>query len=177
MEVTLRSTELLRADHQRVLEKLDILERVIDRLGEPGAVVADLKELGAFFRAGIWTLVWKEEDALFPKIKQFVTRESSPIKQMLLEHAELRRANERFQTGVDAYSGDPGNSDAVVLIREGGGHIIELLRNHFRKEDDVLLTVADAHLDESQDRQILTAFETIQADLDWCFENLEAFSP
>jgi hemerythrin-like domain-containing protein len=173
MEVTLRSTELLRADHQSVLEKLDVLECVIDGLGEPEAVVADLKELGAFFRTGIWTLIWKEEDALFPEIKQFVSRENSPIKQMLLEHAELRRANERFQRGVNAYLGDPGNREAVALIRESGGHIIELLRNHFRKEDDVLLTIADTRLNESRDRQILTVFETIEADLGWCFANLE----
>jgi hemerythrin-like domain-containing protein len=78
---------------------------------------------------------------------------------------------------VGTYLADPGNQDARDQIQESGAHIVQLLRNHFREEDDRLFSLADAHLSVAQERRILTKFERIEADLAWCFENLEAFQP
>ncbi len=177
MEMTLRSTELLRADHQDVLIKLDALQRAIDARDGLEAMTPVIKELGTFFRTEIWTLVWKEEDALFPEIRPFVPREEDSIAQMRLEHAELRGANERFQSAVDAHLANPGDREAMTALRESSARIVTLLRNHIPAEDKALLAVADAHLGESQDQQILDAFKTIEADLAWGFENLQEFYP
>ena len=75
MEATLHPTELLRADHQHVLSKLNDLAGVIEALDEPDAVASDLKELGSFFKTEVWGHVWKEEDALVPEIKRFPPRD------------------------------------------------------------------------------------------------------
>ena len=162
MEVTSRSTDLLKADHQDVLKKLDDLERVIGGLNEPDAIRSDLKELGAFFRTEIWTHFTKEEDALFPEMKKFLPG-GGPIGQMLIEHEHLREANERFQSGVDGYLRDPNDGQATALIRDNGGHIVALLRDHIYKEDNILFMMANMHLTDAQNRRILDLFEEIEA--------------
>jgi hemerythrin-like domain-containing protein len=160
-----------------VLSKLQRLERAIDGLDEPDAVLSDLEELGTFFRTWMWALVWKEEDALFLEMVPCSAWQGGAIGEMRSQHAHLRVANERFQKGVGTYLADPGNQDARDQIQESGAHIVQLLRNHFREEDDRLFSLADAHLSVAQERRILTKFERIEADLAWCFENLEAFQP
>jgi hemerythrin-like domain-containing protein len=177
MEATLHSTELLRAEHQDVLIKLDALQRAVDARDEPEAVLPVIKELGAFFRTEIWNLVWKEEDALFPEIRPFIPRAENAIAQMCREHTELRRANERFQSAISAHLAGSGNGETMAAVRESGGRIVALLRHHIPAEDRALLAVADAHLDKSQDQRILDTFKTIEADLAWAFENLQEFYP
>lgn len=164
MEVNSRPTDLLRADHQDVLKKLDHLARVINGLDEPDAVTSGLKELGAFFKTEIWTHFAKEEDALFPEMEQFIPREAGPIGQMLIEHEDLRETNERFQRGVDGYLRDPSDGEAAALIRENGGRIVVVLRDHIYKEDNILFMMADMHLSEVQNRRILDLFKRIEAE-------------
>jgi len=109
MEVTLHPTDLLRADHQNVLKKLRDLEPVLDDLDQPDAVMSTLRELGAFFRRDIWAHCWKEEDVLFSEIIQHSPQKEGLLGQMLADHGELRRANERLQRGVDSYVRNPSN--------------------------------------------------------------------
>ena len=163
MGVTSPPTDLLRVDHQDVLKKLDDLERVINSLDEPNAVLSDLKKLGAFFKTEIWTHFSKEEEALFPEIEQFVPREEGPTGQMFVEHEDLRETNGRFQKGVNRYLKDPGDEQAAALIRENGGHIVGLLREHIYKEDNILFMMADMHLDEAQKQRVLDLFGKIEA--------------
>jgi iron-sulfur cluster repair protein YtfE (RIC family) len=177
MKESLRSTQLLRADQQDVLLKLDALQRAIGAHSGPAEMIPVVEELGAFFRTEIWALVWKEEDALFPAVRPFVPREQDAIAQMCLEHAELRKANDRFQSAISALRAGTGNGESVAAVRESGARMIALLRDHIPAEDEALLAVADAHLDQAQDQRMLDTFGAIEADLAWAFENLQEFYP
>ena len=177
MEVTVHPTDLLRADHQNVLKKLNDLEQVLEALDQPDAVVSTLRELAAFFQRDIWAHCWKEEDVLFSEIKRQNSQKESLLGQMLADHGELRKANERLQRGVDSYLRNPSNGTVASQIREDGRHIIALLRGHFAKEDRLLFPAADVRLSQVQERQILDQFRTIERDMIWCLENLEAFHP
>jgi len=136
-----------------------------------------IHDIGAFFQTWMWAIVWKEEDALFPAIRPFIPREASPVAQMRLEHAELRKINEQFQSAIATHRADPGDREAMAAVRESGTRMVTFLRNHIPAEDEAVLTMADAHLGESQDQRILDAFKTIDADLAWGFENLQEFYP
>ena len=177
METSVHPTDLLRADHRNVLDKLSNLEYIIDILDQPDTAVSRLRDLGAFFKTGLWAHIWKEEDAFFPAIKQPALRKKDPIGQMLIEHKDLRKADERFQRDVAGYLRDPGNDGAVALIQKSGTRIVKLLRDHFHKEDSALFGIADMYLNRAQERQILNLFGTIEADIAWGFENLEEFYP
>ena len=177
MEVTLHPIDLLRAEHENVLEKLSDLERVIDILDQPDVAMSDLRELGALFKTGIWAHLRKEEDVLFPEIKRYAPRKEGSIGQMLVEHNDFRTANDRFQRGVRRYLEDPSDGEAFTLIRESGWDIVDLLRGHFGEEDHLLYPMADAYLGNGQEGRILNLFETVEAHMAWCFENLEEFCP
>lgn len=177
METTLRSTELLRADHQGVMIKLDALQRVVNARNGSQALTPVIQDLGTFFRTGIWALVWKEEDVLFPAVRPFLPRKQDAIARMRHDHAALRGANDRFQSAVDTYLTSPSDPKATAAIRESGARIVTLLSAHIPAEDQALLSVADKHLSASQDQRMIEAFKTIDADLAWGFENLEEFYP
>jgi hemerythrin-like domain-containing protein len=177
MEATAHPTELLRADHRELLVKLSDLERVIDALNEPERVMPDLRRLSSFLKTELWTHVWKEEDALFPEIVRLSLWDGRPVEQMVTEHQDLRSANERFQRGVDLYLGDPSDREAVALIRKNGRRIIDLLKRHFHREESALFALADTHPDSARDGRILDLFEAIEADMAWCFGQLEEFYP
>ncbi len=176
MEATMHLTDLLKADYENVLNKLNDIERVIEVLAEPKTVLADLETLGNFFRRNIWALIWKEEDVLFPEIVRSAPRESGPIGRMFVGHKNLRGLNERFQSGVDGYLKEPGNKSAIALLRESGRQIVALLKDHIKEESSILQRAA-AGLDKARQRHILETFETIDADLAWCFEQLDEFYP
>jgi iron-sulfur cluster repair protein YtfE (RIC family) len=176
MEATTYPTDVLRADQREVLDKLDEMERVSEALGEPVTVLDELQALGSFFRRDIWALVWKEEDALFPELGHSAARKDGPVGQMLADHKRLRGANERFQSGVDGYLQAPGNETAIARLRESGQEFASLLREHIERESRIL-EAATVRLDEAQNERILELFGRIDADLAWCFEELDEFYP
>jgi hemerythrin-like domain-containing protein len=177
MEQMLHSTELLRADHRDVLVRLDAWQRAVDARSGVEDVKPLLEEMADFFRTGMWSLVWKEEDALYPAVKPFLPRQGDALARMRRDHAELRRANERFQRAARAYLSGMGNGGTIDAVRESGARIVALLRDHIPAEDEALFTVADAHIGEAEDRRIVNTLETIEADLAWGFENLQEFYP
>jgi iron-sulfur cluster repair protein YtfE (RIC family) len=176
MEATTYPTNVIRAGHRRVLSKLDEMERISQALGEPVTVLGELQALRSFFRRDIWALVWKEEDALFPELGRSAARDDGPIGQMRADHKRLRGANERFQSGVSGYLQAPGNAITIARLRESGQEIASLLRDHIARESRIL-EAATVRLDEAQNQRILELFERIDADLAWCFEQLDEFHP
>ncbi len=176
METTMNLTDLLKTDYRNVLTKLDDMERVIGILTEPKTVLADLERLGDFFRQDIWYLIWKEEDVLFPEIIRADPQKSGPTKHVFVDYKNLRELNERFQNGVNGYLKEPGNENDIALLCASGHQIVALLQDHIKEQGSVLQRAA-IHLDQAQNRKIIKMFETIDADLDWCFEQLQDFCP
>ncbi|MBM3241820.1 hypothetical protein FJZ31_36580 [Candidatus Poribacteria bacterium] len=161
-QVVQRSTKPLSNDHKMVLKKLDDFEKVISKLDKPDAIMPTLKELGIFFKGEIWIHFAKEEDVLFPEMEKFMPVEGGPIGVMLLEHEELRKVNDEFQKGLEAYVKNPNDTKAVALIKQNGMNIIQILRQHINKEDNILFMMAEMHLDNAQTRNILKAYEEVE---------------
>lgn len=161
-KVVQRSTKPLSDDHKMVLKKLDDFEEVVSNLDKPNTIMPTLKELGTFFKGEIWIHFAKEEDALFPEMEKFMPIEGGPIGVMLLEHQELRRTNDEFQKGLEVYVKNPGDAKAAVLIKENGINIIQILRQHIDKEDNILFMMAEMHLDNTQTQNILKAYEEVE---------------
>jgi len=145
-----------------VLKKLDDFEEVINNLDKPDTIMPTLKELGTFFKGEIWIHFAKEEDALFVEMAKFMPIEGGPIGVMLLEHEELRKANDEFQKGLEVYVRNPDDAKAAALIRQNGMNIIQMLRPHIDKEDNILYMMAEMHLDDTQTKNILKVYEEIE---------------
>ena len=157
-----KPTDILKEEHQNVLQKLDALEEVISHLDKKEEISAKLKELASFFKTDFWIHFAKEEEALFPEIEKFIPREGGPTGMMLIEHEDLRNTNAEFQPAVDVYLRDSDNSEAKGMIQGYGTHFIGVLRDHIDKENNILFMMADMHLDQTQIDKVIKLFHEIE---------------
>lgn len=158
-----KPTDILREEHENVLQKLDDFERIISHLDEKAAISEELRELASFFNTDFWMHFAKEEEALFPVIESFIPRQGGPTGVMLNEHQDLRATNDRIQEAVDKYLKAPEFLEAKANIKEHVSHFIGLLREHIHKEDQILFRMADMHVDGTQGEKIIQLFDEIEA--------------
>ncbi len=157
-----RPTEILKEEHQNVLQKLDVLEEVISHLDKKETILAKLEELASFFKTDFWTHFTKEEEALFPEIEKFIPRESGPVGVMLMEHEDLRNTNTELQQVIDVYLRDSDDLKVRRMIQEYGTHFIGVLRDHIDKENNILFMMVDMHLDQTQIDKVIKLFYEIE---------------
>ncbi|MDP3879908.1 MAG: hemerythrin domain-containing protein [Dehalococcoidales bacterium] len=153
-----KPTELLKEEHQAVLEKLAALESAIGNLEQRESISASLRELASFFEVDFWVHFDKEEKALFPEFDNFMPRGSGPLAVMLDEHEVLRDTNEAMQQAIGSYLGDEDSAEVRQAIRQYGSHFIEFLRGHIFKEDSILFSMADMHLNPAQNDRVVNLF-------------------
>lgn len=123
-----KPTQMLKEEHENVLQKLDSLEEVISHLDKKDEVLNKLKELAFFFKTDFWVHFAKEEEALFPEIEKFIPREGGPTGMMLIEHEELRNTNTEIQKATGVYLRDADDLETKGIIQRYGTHFIGLLR-------------------------------------------------
>ncbi len=136
-------TNILRKEHDVVLDLLDNLEKSIDKkdIKLSGKTIITLEK--EFEKHSLN----KEEKILFPEIEKFIPRDGGPTGVMILEHEDLVESINEFKK----------NKQASI-----GYHIISLLRDHINKENTMLFMMADMHLDEKQNKSILEKFDKIK---------------
>jgi nitroreductase/hemerythrin-like domain-containing protein len=156
-------TQLLKDEHQEVLQKLVAMEKVIGRLDKTDKTLTELKDLTAYFKTDFWVHFTKEEEALFPEIETFLPRNAGPLGVMLMEHEELRKTNDRIQKAAADYLGDSGDEATKRELREQGAHFIGVLRDHIGKEDNILFGIADMHFDQQQIDKVIRLFHQIDS--------------
>ena len=139
--------------------------------------MGDLLSLSAFLDGRAWAHFWKEEDVLLPQLLEVLPEARCRIRSVLGGHNELRRANDRFQTSVASRSANGYAAEAIAAIRESGGGVIALLREHLPVEEEMLFAEAEARLSKARGTRLLDAFKVIDEDIAWSCEQLEGYSP
>lgn len=159
--------EVLMSDHQTVLGKLDRLEQIFLRLERettsPGDEdMAFFQELTTIFDTELVVHFDREEKVLFPVMEKYVSRDMGPVGVMLEEHVTIFKIIDRFVKGVNVL-GRPGKSEesTVEELIFDGRSIIELLRGHIDKEDNVLLPAAESHLSNEDWVRVQEGMEAI----------------
>lgn len=142
-------TDILREEHEMVLQILNSLEQNLpamnmELLSENIAVLN--KEFDKHS-------LQKEETALFPEIEKFIPREGGPTGMMIVEHQELVDFIGKFKQALAANDSDS--------LNECGRHIIDVLRQHIDKENNILFNMADMHFSDEQKDVILKKFKQI----------------
>lgn len=157
-----KPTEILKREHQNVLLKLDSLEKVVSNLDKKEKIASELKELASFFKTDFWVHFAKEENALFPELERFIPREGGPTGVMLIEHEDLRSTNSKFQPAVEEYLKDSDSLEIKRRLQGYSDHFIGVLIEHIHKEDNILFTMADMHLDQDQRDKVVRLFQEIE---------------
>lgn len=159
----MKPTDQLKEEHQAIKLMLKILEAISLKLEKGKKVDSDhLDKILDFIRLFADRCHHaKEEDSLFIAMeKAGIPKEAGPIGMMLEEHQLGRDYVKAMGQAVAEYKkGEKGASEDIVENSRG---YISLLDQHIDKEDNILYFMADAHLSERVQKELLGQFEKIE---------------
>ncbi len=156
-------TEILKEEHKEIRRMLKILGKAAEKLKKGEEVERDvLEKILEFIRVFADECHHgKEEDLLFPAMEiAGIPKESGPIGVMLFEHNVGREAVRGMREGIEEFFN--GNENARKKITENAERYIELLESHIFKEDNILYPMADMHLSDEQQNELLEKFEEVE---------------
>ena len=135
------TVETLTRQHREVLGRLDALEGELN-----GGRDADLGAFAGYLQADVVQHFALEEDALFPVLARHLSPTQGPLAVMNAEHADFRDLLGRLAEAI-------ATADAAQQ-RQCAHDLIDLLRAHIAKEDQVLFPMAMRLLSPAEQSEV-----------------------
>lgn len=151
-----KAVELFSSDHQTVLGKLEKMDTIFFQLEDDPTSLGEtdsafLREMVSIFDTELVVHFQREEKILFPVMERYVPREMGPIAIMLEEHVRIFEAIDKFRKDVNGLTSSGGPSEeAISDMLYNARSLIETLRSHIDKEENVLLPMAESHLTQPE---------------------------
>lgn len=159
----MKATQQLKEEHSAVLLMLQVLEKLVDRLGNGDQTAAkDLPAIIDFLKGFVDRCHHgKEEEWLFPALEAAgIPRQGGPIGVMLQEHEAGRSFIQDMVKTLDRLEAGEGQT----ALREAAYSYIQLLINHIRKENEVLFNMADQRLTAAEQNDLYEKFEQLEVE-------------
>jgi len=159
------ATQVLREEHDVILEMLDALDAIAHRV-ETGnevslQVLTDLHEFFVLFADRLHHE--KEEDLLFPFLeRKGVPRAGGPLGRMLKEHEEGRAFVKTMATNAQGCA-DREESARKSWLTAARGYA-NLLRNHIWKENEVLFQIAERLISPDEQTMLAKEFAKVEGE-------------
>ena len=160
----MKCTNLLMQEHKTILRGLNVLDHMA-ALVEQGQPVEtkDVETILSFLRAFADDHHQaQEESALFPELRRTSAVNEPAVRQMLLEHDRERSLVEGLEDSLRTKKGTEFVQFAIRLT--------ELIRDHIRKEDNILFDIVDRSLSAEQDEQVTKELHLFKTSVDWLAE-------
>ena len=133
--------ERMREDHRRVLAEADALEAAMARTGGsdgPDSAEA-LDRVTALLDRQFGTHMAAEDDVLYPALMEALPETRPSIEPLRADHGVLRMMLADLVETMKEEPGEARHEQLVVQIRD----LVDLLRIHIRKEEAVVIGVAE----------------------------------
>ena len=159
----MRPTEILMNEHRVIERMLEVIERVSKRLERGESVNSDhLEKIVEFIKTfADGCHHGKEEGVLFPALVEAgVPKEGGPIAVMLFEHEQGRRFVREMSEAIEEIK--KGKEGAELSFVQSARGYCGLLRDHISKEDNILFQIANFHLSEEKEKEVLKDFEKVE---------------
>ena len=158
----MNATEQLRKDHEAVIQMLHILDVVKEKLSKGEDVPSgDMESMLDFLRTFVDKCHHgKEENLLFPKLVEIgIPNEGGPVGVMLADHVQGRGYIKGFAEGIVLYkSGDPAGRQQIIANISAYSALLEA---HIHKENNVLFRMAEMHLEDPEQQELLQQFNVL----------------
>jgi len=153
-------TELLRSEHEVILQVAGALEALLDA-GTGSLELDSIGECITFIRLFADACHHnKEEDLLFPELEaRGMPREGGPIAVMLDEHEQGRALVRKMVASLPA--AQDGDAAALQGLESAGRGFIDLIRNHIFKENNILFPMADRAVDDEGCRKLCAGYDEV----------------
>lgn len=153
-------TELLMRDHETTEKVFEAGERLLEAPNPDPQLVQKLLDYFVGYVEACHNR--KEEDHLFPLIeRRGVPRHGGPLAVMLMEHEQSKHVLGQLKTAATDYVA--GNSDALDPLRAVYAQYIDLLKNHFWKENDILYPLAQRVMAIADGEAVVAGIEATEA--------------
>ncbi len=141
-------TEVLRLEHRTVLDHLNRIEAALAE-GSNETLRAEL----TFLESGLVPHRRKEEEFLFPELDRRFGSECPPVRCMIEDHAEEKAHVRGLREALDASDRDGIRRSVLALLNH--------LRNHIWKEENVLFPMAEEVLEGPAQERVLAGFREV----------------
>lgn len=145
-----RPFERLRADHRRVLDETAAIEAAVSGLGPAARLTpsaeAGLRALLALLEHQFATHMRAEDERVFPALVAALPEARDSVRPLVAEHRELRSMLAALTDLLAALPGASRDEQVAVQVRD----LADLLRIHIRKEEAVVLGVAERVLSPAE---------------------------
>ncbi len=153
--------DILKEEHKHILKNIDELEEILNKTREArdfNRIKSELKKLEhvAHIFMEAESHHKREEDALFPELEKKGVE--GPPSVMRMEHEELRKRKKEIAKLVEK------SKDLKIFssaLEENGSFIIQVLREHIDKENNILYEIAKQCLSQSEWKEIAKKFNKI----------------
>lgn len=159
----MKPTDQLKDEHKGIKLMLQILGKICEQLEARIEINADhLEKIIDFFKVFVDQCHHgKEENLLFPAMEDAgIPREGGPIEVLLLEHEQGRKYVRIMNEALGNYWEDASDTSSSLVVNSRS--YIDLLTKHIEKEDTVLFPLADSHLLQKKQKELLQGFEKIE---------------
>lgn len=166
--MSLKSVEILIAEHREADKVFDELETVIDEcfmtpdIGESAR--QSLARISEFLDKDLAAHIKKEDEGLFPSMARFLPKDSGPIAVMMEDHQDIADFGQRVKEGAESMT-RKSSAEAAARIRDSGMSLIRIFRLHMMKEERILFPIAENLLSSEDDLAVLHKFEEITPQL------------
>jgi len=150
----IRPTEILKKEHEIIKQMLSTINKITNKIEKKESVDEnDLKSIVEFIREFADKCHHaKEEDKLFPAMEEYgIPREGGPIGVMIEEHELGRSYVKNMSIGLE-------KKDLSKFI-ENAKNYAQLLDQHIDKENNILYMMADMHIPQAKQNELLREFE------------------
>ena len=157
--------EILKHEHDVILMVLDAAQREAQTIESTGKVDAErVRKFLDFLRNFADRCHHaKEENHLFRRmVQRGFSTEAGPIAVMLAEHDQGRAHLRAVEAAMPAASG--GEASAIAEVSDHLRDYVDLLRQHIDKENNVLYVMAEQILTASDQTELSSAFEKVEAE-------------
>jgi hemerythrin-like domain-containing protein len=158
--------ERLRREHPPLLKQMEELadsaRGVADDAGSGGwkEALRSLEEKVRSFTAELDLHSRREEDVLFPMMAKYIGRETGPIAVMEYEHEQAKARLSEFLSEVEKFDESAG-ADAARRIAGEVEAAVQILTDHFMKEENVLFPMAERILSDAEKEELLERIQAI----------------
>ena len=157
------AVKILVQEHRVIESMLRCLERLIENSDRDNKLDGEkARTLISFFREFADACHHgKEEDILF-KFAESKTGGQGPVEVLKEEHVEGRGYVKNMIRNIDkAAAGDP---DVITLFSENGRDLIDMLRRHIEREDEVVFPMIEEPCRSEDAEKIWTQFVAVEKD-------------
>jgi hemerythrin-like domain-containing protein len=153
------ATKNLENDHIHILKLIDVMKSIVQSESPDVEHIEKIIVLIRKYADGLHHA--KEENYLFPALEEKgFSSTKGPVAMMLYEHVQGRNFVNEISKNVELIK--KGIEPALDVVYRNMSGYAELLTNHIAKENNVLFRMADNAFSETEQRNLLDQFESIE---------------